>query len=73
MKSISQNLLLLFFATISYAQTQKPKIVSPEILEDHSVVFRLYAPEANSVGIRGTMNPNFDLIPLVKNDQEYLK
>ena len=69
MKSISQNLLLLFFATISYAQTQKPKIISPEILEDHSVVFRLYAPEANSVGIRGTMNPNFDLIPLVKNDQ----
>jgi hypothetical protein len=49
-------LLLLVAAPIS-AQSQPatpPAVVSPEVLPDHRVVFRLYAPDANEVTLTGS-------------------
>lgn len=45
------------------------RVVSPEILEDNQVVFRLYAPESDSVTLSGEWMQGFGMrIPLIKND-----
>ncbi|MGW8317428.1 MAG: esterase [Bacteroidales bacterium] len=60
-KSIKQCLLLLagaFFLTAAHTQeiqrNRGPQIVSPEIADDNSVTFRLYAENANSVQVNGS-------------------
>jgi enterochelin esterase-like enzyme len=52
-KTIIMVLLALGSATVLQAQFGPPRIVSPEIKEDISVVFRLFAPKAESVTISG--------------------
>lgn len=39
------------------AGTPAPPVISPEVLPDRSVVFRLLAPQADTVGIRGSDIP----------------
>jgi enterochelin esterase-like enzyme len=63
---------LLFCAAVSYSQLgrgpQGPRVVSPEILSDKKVTFRLVAPKAGSVVLSG----NWDMgtnIPMTKDDQ----
>lgn len=38
---------------------QGPVVVSPEVLPDHRVTFRLLAPQATTVGLRGGDIPQF--------------
>ena len=38
---------------------QIPPVVSPEVLPDHSVTFRILAPQATTVGLRGGDIPQF--------------
>jgi enterochelin esterase-like enzyme len=50
--------LLLAGAALACAQppqqqTNPPNVISPEVLSDHSVVFRIYAPKASSVEVTG--------------------
>jgi enterochelin esterase-like enzyme len=50
-------LLIVLFTTPVTAQTQTakpPAVASPEVLPDHRVVFRLYAPKASEVTITGS-------------------
>ena len=44
-------------------------VVSPEILDDNSVIFRLYAPEASIVSLRGTMSFDISSSRMLKNEQ----
>ncbi|MDQ1471547.1 MAG: hypothetical protein QOJ99_3027, partial [Bryobacterales bacterium] len=44
----------VLFAAQAFAQApQAPQVISPEVLPDHHVTFRLLAPKAESVGLRG--------------------
>src|SRR5262249_17310737 len=45
-----------------------PRVVSPEILSDKRVTFRLYAPQANEVTLTGHW-VNGNKIPLTKDEQ----
>jgi len=51
------------------AQQQAAPLVSPEILEDNSVIFRLRAPEAQSVKLGGTMNSDYSELEMKKNEE----
>ncbi|RFS17566.1 hypothetical protein [Emticicia sp. C21] len=63
-------LMLLVLPFLAQAQRRPSKIVSPEILPDNSVVFRIKAPDANSVS--GTWPKSFkNMIPMVKKDSVY--
>ncbi|GAB3947155.1 alpha/beta hydrolase-fold protein [Spirosoma harenae] len=48
------SLIYCVFTTFSWAQQRPNPIVSPEILADNSVIFRLKAPNAKSVRLLGT-------------------
>jgi enterochelin esterase family protein len=50
------------------AQNNTPKLNSPEILSDNSVIFRIKAPGATSVQVVGTFARDFKPVPMVKND-----
>ena len=56
-------IILLSASAGVYAQEKKPKtprrppVNSPEVLQDGSVVFRILAPDAKSVGLQGTDIP----------------
>src|SRR5687767_6445967 len=56
-----------FSLCIAAAQSQQPRITSPEVHSDHRVTFRLRAPNAKEVTARGdfTSKP----VPLTKDDQ----
>jgi enterochelin esterase-like enzyme len=59
----------LLFPCISLsAQPRSARIISPDVKEDGSVVFRLYAPEAKTVKVTGTFMDPIPVIDLVKND-----
>lgn len=61
MKRYILTLAALLCATALYAQQnlwQAEGLTSPEIHDDNSVTFRLYAPEAESVGVRGDFLAN---------------
>lgn len=64
------NFLVLFLLTqiVAYAQPGPAPVISPDILEDNSVVFRLNAPDATSVKLRGTMIPGYDPLDMIRND-----
>ncbi len=59
-------LALLFFQVNGQQKTEK--IISPEILNDNSVIFRLNAPDAKSVKLGGTMNPDYTPLDMKKNE-----
>ena len=48
------------------------RLISPEVADDHTVIFRLYAPEAKSVSVSGSMfkaSMGFRSLDLVKDDE----
>ncbi len=64
--------LLLFLITVQYvavAQQQPAPIISPEVLNDNSVIFRLNAPDAESVKLVGTMNADFSGVEMKKSQE----
>lgn len=50
------------------AQQRSVQVISPEVREDKSVIFRLYAPEAKKVSVRGTFADPIANIEMTKND-----
>src|SRR3954468_23974233 len=58
---------LLTLSLCLHAQNN-PRLVSPEIQPDNSVVFRIKAPGASSVQVVGTWAADFKPVPLVKKD-----
>jgi enterochelin esterase family protein len=73
MKKSAVISLFLFAAMISIPmQAQfmaRNAVVSPEVLKDQKVTFRLFAPEATKVAISGEWMTGFgEQLPLVKND-----
>ncbi len=60
-------ILLVLLATVAWAQppaparpaqSPPPQLVSPEVLADHRIVFRIFAPQAESVRLRGSDIPS---------------
>jgi hypothetical protein len=47
---------------------QGPRVVSPEVLPDKKVTFRLLAPHADTVAVNGSWDVGTD-IPMTKDDQ----
>jgi enterochelin esterase family protein len=58
---------MLILSCCLHAQNNR-RIVSPEILGDNSVVFRIKAPNASSVAVIGTFAIDFKPVFMVKND-----
>src|SRR5579862_9632902 len=52
-------------------QTPNSTLVSPEVMPDHTVVFRLYASKASEVTLTGDWMSGTDVksVPLVKNEE----
>ena len=50
------------------AAAQRPRVVSPEILPDNKVTFRLLAPKAETVVVNGNWDNGLN-IPMTKDDQ----
>jgi enterochelin esterase family protein len=53
MKHFTTLALVWAFSTLSAAAQTAPSLISPEIREDHSVTFRLRAPQSQNVALRG--------------------
>jgi enterochelin esterase family protein len=62
--------LLAFTYCQVYSQPMTKSVISPEILDDNSVVFRLYAPNASSVKLRGTMSDDYSGLEMKKNSED---
>ncbi|MEZ5070988.1 MAG: alpha/beta hydrolase-fold protein [Bacteroidales bacterium] len=62
--------LLFFMLALSplCGQQRTQPVLSPEVLPDRVVVFRLNAPEAQKVQLSGTMLPDYRPVDMVKND-----
>ncbi|MBK5293903.1 MAG: hypothetical protein JJE04_19795 [Acidobacteriia bacterium] len=62
--------LTVIFVTCALAQAPSPgsTVRSPEIHADGKVTFRLYAPKATEVSMRGEWMPGTDRAPLVKDE-----
>lgn len=60
--------MLLVFSFMAEAQRRPSKIISPEVLSDNSVIFRIYAPNAKDVKVVGTWNRRFAPDLMVKKD-----
>ena len=58
-------------ASIAVGQTitPPPSLVSPEVLPDRRVVFRIYAPKASSVSLRGDWMEGLTVLFLERNDK----
>jgi enterochelin esterase-like enzyme len=63
---------LILFAVAAYSQMgrgpQGPRVVSPEILSDKKVTFRLLAPKAGTVVLNGNWDSGTN-VPMTKDDQ----
>lgn len=64
--TIACSLLLMSFC--AKAQMNNNRIISPEILQDNSVIFRVKAPGAYSVQVVGTFSPGFKPTQMEKKD-----
>lgn len=61
--------LLLFVASWVAAQvTPVPRVVSPEVLADRRVVFRMFAPKAQEVGLMGDWMMPGTRFPMVRDE-----
>jgi dipeptidyl aminopeptidase/acylaminoacyl peptidase len=47
--------------------TPNDRLISPEVLSDHRVTFRIYAPKASEVTLRGDWMTGFEPVKLSKN------
>ncbi len=62
--------MVLLAAALAAAQPkQSEPVVSPDIHEDGSVTFRLLAPEAREVVLQILVNPDFQKLPMTKDDK----
>ncbi|MBN2482081.1 MAG: esterase [Bacteroidales bacterium] len=62
-------MLIVFVLTCLEIQAQlRSAVVSPEILPDNKVVFRLYAPEATNVSVNGEWMQMGEISELARND-----
>ena len=59
-KLLSSLLMSVLFASGALAQ-QPGQVISPEVLPDGNIVFRIYAPEANSVRLNCQLAPEFEM------------
>ncbi|QHT70665.1 esterase [Rhodocytophaga rosea] len=59
---------LLILSLCLQAQNNAPRIISPDIQPDNSVIFRIKAPGASSVKVIGTWAADFKPVPMVKKD-----
>lgn len=66
---MKKTLILAFFLGISNLGQAQERIVSPEILPDNSVVFRIKAPSAKTVNVVGTFTPKIVPVPMTKNSE----
>jgi enterochelin esterase-like enzyme len=64
------SLLMLFCMMTSGLTAQlRSNVVSPEVLRNNRVTFRIYAPEAENVSIIGEWMPGYGTLePMVRND-----
>ncbi|PWK16720.1 enterochelin esterase family protein [Arcicella aurantiaca] len=74
--SIQRLIILGIFAVIpllTHAQRRPSNIISPEVLSDNSVIFRLKAPNAHAVEVSGTWPSSLfkNNIPMIKKDSVY--
>jgi enterochelin esterase-like enzyme len=60
--------VLFSVSTSLQAQQRAVTVVSPDVMDDGSVIFRLYAPEAKTVKVTGTFMTTMGNINMVKND-----
>jgi enterochelin esterase family protein len=60
--------LLLAVPFMTEAQRRPSKIVSPEVLSDNSVIFKVYAPKAADAKVVGTWNRRFAPDVMIKKD-----
>jgi len=67
MARLSLTYSMLILSCCLHAQNNR-RILSPEILPDNSVVFRIKAPNASSVAVIGTFAIDFKPVSMVKND-----
>ena len=67
MKKLSLSVSVLFLSLYFNAQNSA-RLVSPEILSDNSVIFRIKAPGASSVQVVGTWARDFKPVPLARKD-----
>lgn len=66
-------LLSLAFIMVLQAQPQAPRfrsIVSPEVLPDNKVTFRVYSKEARSISVSGDWSVTRESTQMVKNDSD---
>ncbi|HEX4850790.1 MAG TPA: alpha/beta hydrolase-fold protein, partial [Puia sp.] len=64
--------IILFWPWLAHAQMQQSNYVSCEIQPDNSVIFRVKAPNANTVQVFGTWPPTLPYaIPMTKKDTLY--
>ena len=68
MNKLCFSFCLLLLTVCASAQNMPRPVISPEILPDNSVIFRMKAPGASSVQVVGTWAADFKPVPLVKND-----
>lgn len=61
-------LLLMGVSFIAQAQRRPSNIISPEVLSDNSVIFRLKAPNAKSVQVAGTWSRGYKPDEMMKKD-----
>lgn len=62
------SLFFMFTISVCLFAQNAARIVSPEILPDNSVIFRMRAPGASSVQVIGTWAHDFKPVPMVRKD-----
>lgn len=58
----------LFVLSLCLQAQNNPRLVSPDIQPDNSVIFRIKAPGASSVKVVGTWAADFKPVPMIKKD-----
>lgn len=67
---VAAMLFQMFFAVAQQAIGVSEKLVSPQINDDHSVTFRLYAPKAVRVEVTGDFLPKGVAAAEMKEDEQ---
>ncbi len=52
--AVTAFMLIIALFQLSAQQQQRPRVVSPEIHDDNTITFRLYAPHAGSITVSGS-------------------
>ena len=70
MQNALSLVIVIWFASLDLSAQLNTRLVvnSPEVQENRSVIFRLYAPDARMVKVTGTFTVDLKPIDMVKND-----